>query len=292
MKKFDFDFATTGAHPSPIIKSGNKIYGGLFGTNVSGYPNAYGSMFIYDLTTEVTALRPLDPVNDAGVQHPMGFQVMASNGSVYGASANAIYQFDPVANTVTRKASVHYAYDLNDFIEICRKPSYQSFETSAFVVCPNNTFSFDVRNTNATSYVWRKGSAILPSQTNGILNIANTTASDTGIYTCTMTNECGTTTTMPLQITVNTCLGLDEAIGLKNAISLYPNPANHFLNLNLPEVQNFQIRSIIISNMLGQIVYNDNYKNPNIDVSTLQTGLYQLKIVTDKGYWNGKFIKQ
>jgi len=87
-------------------------------------------------------------------------------------------------------------------------------------------------------------------------------------------------------------LGLDETIGLKNAISLYPNPANHFLNLNLPEVQNFQIRSIIISNMLGQIVYNDNYKNPNIDISTLQTGLYQLTLKTDKGDWNGKFIKQ
>ncbi len=291
LKKFDFDFATIGAHPSPIIKSGNKIYGGLFGNIRSIDPNASGSVFMYDLTTEITTLRQFSTNNQDGISHPAGIQVMGSNGSIYGASASGLYQFDPIANTVKKRANVHYQNDLSDFIEICRKPSYHSFESSSFVVCPNNPFSFDVQNTNATSYVWRKGSAILPLQTTGILNIANVTTSDTGIYTCTMTNECGTTTTMPLQISVDNCLGLDEAIGLQNAISLYPNPAKNLLNLKLPEIKNFEIRSITITNMLGQIVYKDNYKNTAIDISQFQTGLYQLTLLTDKGNWNGKFLK-
>ena len=291
LKKFDFDFTTIGAHPSPIIKSGNKIYGGLFGNIRPIDPNAPGSVFMYDLTTEITTFRQLSTDNQDGISHPTGIQVMGSNGSIYGTSATGLYQFDPVANTVKKSANVNYQNDLSDFIEICRKPSYQSFETSSFVVCPNNPFSFDVQNTNATSYVWRKGSVILPLQTTGILNIANVTPSDIGIYTCAMTNECGTTTTMPLQITVYNCLGLDEAIGLKNAISLYPNPAKNILNVKLPEIQNFEIQSIIITNMLGQIVYSDNYKNAALDISTLQIGIYQLTLKTDKGNWIGKFIK-
>src|SRR6218665_117939 len=292
VKIFDFDYATIGAHPSPIIASGGKLYGGLFGNNVDSYPNAAGSMVAYDLANQSIALHSLSG-NEAGIQHPVGMQFMATDGNIYGSYPSGIYQFNPVTEVVSRVASIINAgYDLGDLIEICHKPSYHSFETASLVACSGNPFVFDVQNTNATTYVWRKGSAILASQTSGILDIANVTLSDTGIYTCTMTNECGTTVTMPLQLTVENCLGLDEATRLKNAIRIYPNPVSNSLSLDLPNAPSLEIRNISISNILGQTVYSTSERNSAVDVSSLKAGIYLLSIKTNEGDWNGKFIKQ
>lgn len=50
-----------------------------------------------------------------------------------------------------------------------------------------------------------------------------------------MVNECGITATMPFYLTIKQCADLDKAIGVKNAISVYPNPAKDVLNIKLPE---------------------------------------------------------
>jgi hypothetical protein len=295
VKKFDFDYNGIGSYPSPLIKSAdNKLYGALFGlpNNITGYPNSDGSLFEYDLTTNtLNVLHVFDYQNDDYTKHPTGIALKATDGNFYGSNMTGIYSFNSVTDVIAKKIIAPFAHGLMDVIEICSKPSYQFFETSALTVCENTSFTFNIHNTNATTYVWKKGSVVLPSQTTGLLTFENTTPEDTGIYTCTMTNECGTTVTMPLQITVG-CLGLDEAAILKNTVSLYPNPATNTLNIKLPDNPNFKIQDISISNMLGQIVYRNNDKTTNIDISFLKTGLYQLLLTTDKGEWNGRFIKE
>ena len=294
VKKYDFDYNTMGANPSQIIKSGNKLYGSLFGlTNNNSYPNPDGLLFEYDLAAESLAvLHAFTPATDDSVKYPQGFPLKATDGNFYGRSISGAYQFNPLTNAVTRKIISSSEYDIKDLIEICRKPSYHFFDTASYVICKNTPFQFDIQNDNAATYVWKKGSSVLPLQTTGILNLADPAIADSGIYTCTMTNACGTTVTMPLQLTVENCLGLDEAIGLKNAISLYPNPASGILNLKLPDAMHFIIEQISISNMLGQTVYTGAYNTPRIDIGFLNSGIYQLSIATDKGDWNGKFIKQ
>jgi hypothetical protein len=47
-------------------------------------------------------------------------------------------------------------YMTQNLLEICRKPSYHFFDTDTYTVCVNQSFTFDVQNTNATSYVWKK----------------------------------------------------------------------------------------------------------------------------------------
>lgn len=293
-KKFDFDYAVQGANPSPIIKgTDNKLYGTLGGNNNSSLANADGLVFAYDLNTETMAtVHAFSYVADDMVRAPYGQLLKASDGAIYGSTAQGNFKLDLATNTVTRKIVASNAYEPKDLIEICRKPSYQFFDTASFVVCQNNPFVFDVQNTNATSYVWRKGSTVLPLQTTGILNIPSLAMADSGIYTCTMTNACGTTVTMPLQLTVDGCLGLDEATAFLKAIKLYPNPAVNVLNLRLPQTPDLDIVSISITNMLGQLVYNSAYTSPAIEVGFLKTGMYQLQLKTNKGDWNGKFIKQ
>ncbi len=294
VKKYDFDYATIGCHPTPIIKSGNKLYGALTGlsNNFQNHPNADGSLFEYDLTTQsLSILHVFDHLLDDQVRTPINSLLMGSNGNLYGGNVYGHYQFDPLTGIVNRKTTPGQPYSSEGLIEICRKPSYQLPENSSFVVCEGSSFSFDVQNTNTAAYVWRRGSTILPVQTTGVLNFNSASLANTGIYTCTMTNECGTTVTMPLQLTVEACMGVDELAGL-NAIKLYPNPATDILNLQLPDAPNFEVRNISIINMLGQTVYSNIGNTTAIDVASLSQGVYQIAVVTDRGEWNGRFIKE
>jgi uncharacterized repeat protein (TIGR01451 family) len=73
--------------------------------------------------------------------------------------------------------------------------------------------------------------------------------------------------------------------------SVYPNPVEN--NLNISKKEEIEISSITIYNMLGQIVVAiPNAKNvETVDVSSLKSGNYFVKINTDKGNSNTKFIK-
>lgn len=74
--------------------------------------------------------------------------------------------------------------------------------------------------------------------------------------------------------------------------ALYPNPANETLNINAGT--DIRLASIQIYNVLGQLVrVVSNAENVHsIDVSALPSGNYFIKIVSDKGTSNSKFIKK
>jgi Leucine-rich repeat (LRR) protein len=77
-----------------------------------------------------------------------------------------------------------------------------------------------------------------------------------------------------------------------NYFTLYPNPAKNVLNINTKS--SIEVHTITIYNQLGQVVLAiPNAKNLNsVDVSSLKTGNYFLKITSDKGSATEKFIKQ
>lgn len=74
-------------------------------------------------------------------------------------------------------------------------------------------------------------------------------------------------------------------------VKLYPNPTNSKITI---ESQIINLKSIEIFNSLGlliQAIPNEN-NQLNIDVSSLQTGTYFVKIHSDKGAGVSKFVKQ
>jgi Leucine-rich repeat (LRR) protein len=77
-----------------------------------------------------------------------------------------------------------------------------------------------------------------------------------------------------------------------NYFKLYPNPVQHVLNIDVKET--IAISSVSIYNTLGQLVLVvPNAQNTKaINVSNLTAGNYFIKINTDKGTSNTKFIKQ
>ena len=74
--------------------------------------------------------------------------------------------------------------------------------------------------------------------------------------------------------------------------SIYPNPAKQVLNLETRAT--IIVNSINIYNMLGQMVMAiPNAESvSSIDVSDLKTGTYFIKVNTDKGTANAKFLKE
>jgi hypothetical protein len=72
---------------------------------------------------------------------------------------------------------------------------------------------------------------------------------------------------------------------------IYPNPAKDFLNIDVK--QQIEVTSISIFNMLGQqiLVIPNAQQTKQIDVSSLKTGNYFIKVSSNKGNSNTRFIK-
>jgi len=76
---------------------------------------------------------------------------------------------------------------------------------------------------------------------------------------------------------------------LDNSIKVYPNPASHFINVELTD--NTKINEIIILDISGRLVKNVSASEMNIDVTALQIGNYILRISTTEGVVSKKFSK-
>ncbi|WP_264563983.1 T9SS type A sorting domain-containing protein [Flavobacterium sp. N3904] len=103
-------------------------------------------------------------------------------------------------------------------------------------------------------------------------------------YNSTITTNVPTTT-------ISKVLGVQD-FSFSKYFVLYPNPVNGTLNINTKD--DIELSTIQIYNILGQlimVVSNANNIN-NIDVSTLMPGTYFIKIVSDRGTSNTKFIKK
>ena len=96
-------------------------------------------------------------------------------------------------------------------------------------------------------------------------------------------------------ITTNTYTTTIEALNTQDfdfgsQFTLYPNPVKEVLNFNSKE--NLNIQSVEIYNMLGQIVISVPNATTSIDISTLTKGNYFVKVNTEKGSANTKFVKE
>lgn len=307
LKKVDFNSLPLGQMPIALVDGGDgKLYGlcRKGGAPVESFW-LDGTLFEYTIATNtIVKLFTFGsnlPPEPGTFKNPF-FLMKTSNGHFVGLvdvgfDDGIPFKYDPSSNLVSGGNSFGNGVFVNNLIEICRKPSYQEFVVNTYTPEVGSTFTFDLHNDNATSFVWKKGTTILPSQTSGVLNIVNITLADTGVYTCTMTNECGETVTMNLNINV-TNLATETIDDYKKLISLYPNPTKGIINLKFPENRGLKGISYKITNLLGQtmlentIVSKPNMTELSIDTSSFSTGVYQLSFTTDKGNWYGKFVKE
>lgn len=121
----------------------------------------------------------------------------------------------------------------------------------------------------------------VPTIVNGI-QITNS-ASIYFVYYQPVTTNISTTTIQTLQI---------QDYVFSDFFTIYPNPVADILNIT--NKKQLEINSITIYNSLGQQVktFINANNTTSIDVSQLKTGLYFIKINSDKGSTTSKFIKE
>ncbi|MFK5889831.1 MAG: T9SS type A sorting domain-containing protein [Flavobacteriaceae bacterium] len=83
-------------------------------------------------------------------------------------------------------------------------------------------------------------------------------------------------------------LGLDENI-LSSKVSVYPNPSNGVLNVNIPS--DIFVSNASIFDVTGKQVKIFKSISKSLDISSLSTGIYILKIDTNKGVVSKKVLK-
>ncbi|MDB4678202.1 T9SS type A sorting domain-containing protein [bacterium] len=72
------------------------------------------------------------------------------------------------------------------------------------------------------------------------------------------------------------------------SIGVYPNPTSDVLRIENTEAK---ILDVSVFNTAGQLVNEFSGNSNTIDVSALQTGVYQIMVATEKGLYSNSFIK-
>ena len=84
-------------------------------------------------------------------------------------------------------------------------------------------------------------------------------------------------------------VAIQNNIIFETVLNVYPNPANHFININLP--QNNNLREVLFYDINGKLMMISS-KAQNIEVTELNAGVYTIQVKTDKLDQRIKFIKQ
>jgi hypothetical protein len=86
----------------------------------------------------------------------------------------------------------------------------------------------------------------------------------------------------------------ENVVGIKDEIlenlKVYPNPADDFLNVELPS--NFDKVSYRILDVNGKLVKQGNLRSKRIEISNLTTGSYLLQLIVEGARVETKIIKQ
>ncbi|HXS36130.1 MAG TPA: T9SS type A sorting domain-containing protein [Flavipsychrobacter sp.] len=146
-----------------------------------------------------------------------------------------------------------------------------------------NTYYFSAAGVeNALSYLWIFGDG----DTSTLETPVHTYPTDSSYHVMlVLSNACGTDTVkwgVPTSV---------NSINQSNSpIKLYPNPANTSITISADN--NVEFKDIVILNSVGAVVYRENsaaFKTKNIDISTLPSGAYIMKVNTSNGYFNRLF---
>jgi Leucine-rich repeat (LRR) protein len=135
------------------------------------------------------------------------------------------------------------------------------------------TYTWSV--TNGTGSASIDASGLLTSITDGTVDViatANDGSGVTGMATITISNQ---------------NVGIDEVT--LTEIKLYPNPVQNKLFIDFGQNKVIQIEVLNVSGQVVQSIMNNNVKS--IDVSSLNQGIFILKVQTENGISTNRFIK-
>jgi uncharacterized repeat protein (TIGR03803 family) len=251
---------------SLIQASNGKLYGMAERGGVG-----FGTLFEYDLTTS-TFTKLMDFGNGKG-QFPMGSLIQATNSKLYGLTwlggANnlgVLFEYDITTNTYTKKIDFdgadHGSEPKGSLLEASSGKFYGATSTGGLNGL-GTLFEFDLV-TNILIKKLDMGSFGTGTVVTGNTMLGNLVERSTSI------------------------LGVSE-IEKQFEFSLYPNPTSTVVKMQYNS--NLNISKIRLFNSIGSLVKEFKASQTELNISKLPTGLYILKVATDKGNISKKIIK-
>lgn len=98
------------------------------------------------------------------------------------------------------------------------------------------------------------------------------------------------TSVLNFSVITTSCLTLNtKEINANHAVYIYPNPATS--SLNIISTTDYNTLQSSIYDVNGKLIFSNTHQT-NIDVSKLNSGIYFINVVTNKGEYKQKFIKE
>ena len=145
----------------------------------------------------------------------------------------------------------------------------------------------DQQNTTGFGYLGRLGIVIVDNVGAKVtlpVTLSNITAITAGEYILSVTFQNDS-----VIIDTTTTVGINEQLNLNDLMSVYPNPASDFVQINSGDLK---INDFTIYNQFGNIVGSETINTNRFRLSTreLAQGVYSIKLSTDKGVVVKKFL--
>ncbi len=125
---------------------------------------------------------------------------------------------------------------------------------------------------------WYLNGDALMGQTNSLIIFE-----EAGVYTVSVSN--GSCQTISDEFVVLSIAIMDKKI------QLFPNPVLNKLRLDIPSVFQKEINYILVRDLTGKEIQSTDF-NHELDVSTLESGMYILSIKSEQGEINRRFVKE
>ncbi len=254
-----------------------------------------------------------------------------NNGSIliYNASINGASDETPSDNSSTFNQTVVGSYDPNDktcvegtkitpsmvgdylnyvirfentgtanaeFVVIRDEIDMSKFDITTLVPTgSSHSFTTRILNTNKVEFIFENINLPFDDANNDGFIAFKIKTRPTLVVGNTISNTASIFFDYNLPIITNTYTTTIETLGkqdfeFNSVFTLSPVPAKN--NLTITTKQDVIMSSLNIYNTLGQLIHVITNPSPTIDVSSLTTGSYFIKIISDKGTAISKFIKE
>ena len=150
-------------------------------------------------------------------------------------------------------------------------------------LCPGEPIVLNA--SGAATYIWNSGSQVYSGSTITYTTLLTSTLTVSGSDA----NNCTGQTSYVVH--VDACTGLKSDRVTHTSIKIYPNPGNGEYKI---DSGNNELKSIVISDITGKIVFstNDSNEQTSINLQNLSNGIYQARISSGNEINYLKIIKQ
>ncbi|MCB0823701.1 MAG: T9SS type A sorting domain-containing protein [Bacteroidales bacterium] len=141
------------------------------------------------------------------------------------------------------------------------------------------------------NYQWQKDGVDIPGAVFHTYTIYGVGPDDIGNYRCIVSNECNIDTSVVAVLEVSPGPGVAEDLVLP--FSIYPNPAHDFIQIHFDKTQETAFYSLV--NLEGEVMVSAEIKKENvfqIELNSLLSGVYVLKLIVSEKVYFVKFVKQ